>query len=324
MCSRGHRAGGCPSPCAATGAAASILLALVLGACVEPTESAVEDQVLRWRSPLTVGGCTCPTSGGCSTVSYADIPSDNLYYITTFGGGSDTQGMACGGTADGTWAYIANSARFGCGAKVKIEANGKACIAKVADCGPNRCVEQAASYSSCQSHHPIIDASPLITKHLFGLSGMGWSDKKTVKATLAASSAPSGSPPDTDGAGVSDSSDNCPSTKNADQADSDLNGVGDACDTPAPTLPEAKLDAGAPAPQDGMPASSSDLDTSRGDLLASGELGAVSADLPPSAGSALGRRPTEGCALAGAPSESAGLAFVLALLLLARLRRRTC
>ena len=57
------------------------------------------------------------------------------------------QGMSCGGTADGTWAYIANVARFGCGGLVVILAGGKHCVAKVVDCGPNRCVEQAASYA---------------------------------------------------------------------------------------------------------------------------------------------------------------------------------
>jgi len=37
-------------------------------------------------------------------------------------------------------------------------------------------------------------------------------------------------PPDTDKDGVPDTSDNCPWAANADQADSDGNGVGDACE----------------------------------------------------------------------------------------------
>jgi len=143
---------------------------------------------------LTVGGCACPTSGSCSAVSYSDIPADNRYYVTTFGGGGDTQGMACGGTADGTWAYVADSARFGCGAKLIISAAGKQCVAQVADCGPNRCVEQAASSSGCASHFPIIDASPYITKYLLGASGVGWSDKKIVTAVVATASATVGCP----------------------------------------------------------------------------------------------------------------------------------
>jgi hypothetical protein len=39
-----------------------------------------------------------------------------------------------------------------------------------------------------------------------------------------------GGPPDTDGDGVPDATDNCPSVANADQADGDHDGVGDACD----------------------------------------------------------------------------------------------
>jgi len=166
---------------------------LSLGACVaQPVEEEVP--IASRRASLTVGGCTCPTSGNCAALSFSDIPAENKYYVTTFGGGSDTQGMSCGGTADGTWAYIANSARFGCGALVVISAGGKQCVAKVADCGPNRCVEQAASYSSCASHFPIIDASPFITKYLLGMSGVGWSDKKLVIATLAPAGASMGCP----------------------------------------------------------------------------------------------------------------------------------
>lgn len=39
-----------------------------------------------------------------------------------------------------------------------------------------------------------------------------------------------GGPADTDGDGVADSADNCPNTPNADQADTDSDGTGDACD----------------------------------------------------------------------------------------------
>lgn len=42
--------------------------------------------------------------------------------------------------------------------------------------------------------------------------------------------------PDDDGDGVPDTNDNCPAVANADQADADEDGVGDACDpTPRPT-----------------------------------------------------------------------------------------
>jgi len=153
-----------------------------------------DEEVAVRQSPVSVGGCTCPTSGGCSALSYSDIPADGIYYVTTFGGGADTQPMSCGGTADGTWAYVADSARFGCKSKLLIEAGGKSCVAEVRDCGPNRCVEQAACYCSCGGHFPIIDASPFITKYLFGASGMGWSDKKKVNAKLVDPATPIGCP----------------------------------------------------------------------------------------------------------------------------------
>jgi hypothetical protein len=39
-------------------------------------------------------------------------------------------------------------------------------------------------------------------------------------------------PVDTDGDGVPDETDNCPTVSNPDQADSNGNGIGDACDAP--------------------------------------------------------------------------------------------
>ena len=133
------------------------------------------------KSGLTVGGCQCAASGSCSALSYSDVPPDGKYIITTFGGGSDTKAMSCGGIADAKWAYVADRARFPCGTKLLVEAKGKQCVAQVADCGPNRCVEQAAS-GSCSTHFPVLDVSPVITKHLFGFSQTGWSDKLLVVA----------------------------------------------------------------------------------------------------------------------------------------------
>jgi uncharacterized membrane protein YgcG len=154
------------------------------------------EELGRISSEVKVGGCTCPTKGNCAALSYSDKPADGIYYITSYGGGNEVQPQACPGMplADGKWAYIADLARFGCGTKVKIEANGKSCIAQVADCGPNRCVEDAASYNSCKTHFPIIDASPFITKYLFNSASAGWSDKWKVKVTEVPASTPIGCP----------------------------------------------------------------------------------------------------------------------------------
>ncbi len=135
-------------------------------------------------SNLTVGGYRCPTSG---EIAGRDIPSDNLYYITTFGGGRDNQRMACFGYADGRWLYIADSWRFGCRSRVKITnpRTGRWCVTQVADVGPNICVERAA-------RKPIIDASPVVTRELFGIGSAGWSDRVVVRAERVDASTPVG------------------------------------------------------------------------------------------------------------------------------------
>lgn len=53
--------------------------------------------------------------------------------------------------------------------------------------------------------------------------GTVFSDTETITVTV--------NPPDGDADGIQDSLDNCPSTSNADQTDSDGDGTGDACDT---------------------------------------------------------------------------------------------
>jgi hypothetical protein len=171
-------------------AATAVAVSVVGAACGTPSE----ERVGRTSSASTVGGCTCVTSGTCSDETFSNVPADGAYYITTFGGGADTQPMACGGTADGTWAYVADEARFGCGAKLQISANGKSCIAQVADCGPNRCVELAAANDGCANNYPIIDASPFITQYLFGTTSSGWSDHTAVTAVLVDSSTAIGCP----------------------------------------------------------------------------------------------------------------------------------
>jgi hypothetical protein len=270
--------------CATTGALALTLLA----GCDGPAEP-YEGVFASAQAPLTVGGCSCPTSGGCSSVSYSDVPSNHSYYITTFGGGSDTQGMSCGGTADGTWAYIADLARFGCGARVRIEVNGKACVAKVADCGPNKCVEQAAS-GSCSSHHPIIDASPFITKYLFGKSGMGWSDKKSVIAYKVAATTAIG----------------CPAP---------------AAPTPKPDAAKPKLDAAKPR----LDAGSKPHEA--GHLAPDSEPAMTTdgnASLPPPPSGKAASSGSGGCAWAGSPrsADVPALLLLLALVLAPACRRR--
>jgi hypothetical protein len=133
--------------------------------------------------------CTSPvddsTSGTSAAVS-TYIPSDGVYYLTTFGGPSEPQPVSCGGnTNGGTWYYTADRQRFGCGTLLQIEANGNCVIGIVADTGPATWVENNAGA-------PIIDASPLISMALFNNYELGWSDHAAVQVSVADPSAQPG------------------------------------------------------------------------------------------------------------------------------------
>lgn len=120
-----------------------------------------------------------------------DIPSDGRFYLTSFGGGSDTQNVACHGAhiADGTWYYAADSQRWPCGTKLRVTnpANGRTVIVQVADAGPALWVEQAAGGM------PILDASPLVSQALFGSASSGYEDHRVVVVEVADPSTPLGS-----------------------------------------------------------------------------------------------------------------------------------
>lgn len=134
---------------------------------------------------MEINGYQCLNTG---EIAGRDIPLDGQYYLTSFGGGSDTQSVACGGPiADGTWYYMADSWRWPCGTKILITnpQNGLGVVAQVADVGPNICVEQAAG-------KPVIDASPLVSQALFGTTSRGWSDRSLVLAEVVDPSTPLG------------------------------------------------------------------------------------------------------------------------------------
>jgi len=122
---------------------------------------------------------------GCHGQASSSVPSDGRYVMTTFGGGADDQRMSCGGYADGTGWYAASRQRYGCGAHLQVEANGKCVVLEAQDYGPDVCVENAA-------HSPILDMSPRASKALYGVSGAGWSDHLVVNVTEVSASTPLG------------------------------------------------------------------------------------------------------------------------------------
>ncbi|MEO8700115.1 MAG: hypothetical protein ABI867_08730 [Kofleriaceae bacterium] len=143
-----------------------------------------EDEATEATPGASVSSSTSALTG-CRGQASSVIPGDGRYVITTFGGPGDHQPMSCGGRADGTGWYAASRQRYGCGSKIRIEANGKCAVATTDDYGPDVCVENAA-------HSPIIDVSPRVSKELFGISGAGWSDHLVVTVTEVAASTPLG------------------------------------------------------------------------------------------------------------------------------------
>jgi hypothetical protein len=126
-----------------------------------------------------------PDLSGCHGKASSSIPADGRYVMTTFGGGADTQTMSCGGTADGIGWYAASRQRYGCGAKLQVEANGNCVVVAAQDYGPDVCVEAAARM-------PVLDMSPRAAKALYGVSGAGWSDHLVVTAMEVDASTPLG------------------------------------------------------------------------------------------------------------------------------------
>ncbi len=118
------------------------------------------------------------------------------FYLTTFGAGSDAQNTSCGKWVDGSWWYSTGVYHWGCGAKLKVEANGQCGVVEVTDNGPAEWVEQKAA-TGCGGAGGvkdgyILDVSPKLAQHLFGVLGSGWSDCRVVLATPVDASTPTG------------------------------------------------------------------------------------------------------------------------------------
>lgn len=149
--------------------------------------------------PVDTGGPAGETVSAClarvGSLTDDRLPEDQRYELTTFGGGADTQPVACAAPdADGTWYYAANSQRFACGQRVRLvtPTRDRCVVVEVADLGPNACVEEAGGA-------PIWDVSPLAANVLVGATSVGWSEHEAVLAapvgsanTLGPCTAPAG------------------------------------------------------------------------------------------------------------------------------------
>ncbi|HEX7666302.1 MAG TPA: hypothetical protein VF407_17370 [Polyangiaceae bacterium] len=141
----------------------------LVAACSAATEDAAPDDGLSSSADQDLKGCKGKAS--------SSVPSNDVYDLTSFGGPGESGIMSCGDyTKNGSWYYAASRQRYGCGAHVKVEANGKCVVVQTDDYGPDVCVENAAG-------RPILDASPLVSKYLFGTSSAGWSDGYKVTVT---------------------------------------------------------------------------------------------------------------------------------------------
>jgi hypothetical protein len=123
-------------------------------------------------------------------------PAPWTYYLTSYGGYSDKSAYngkpACGGSrVNGKWWYSTGAWSFKCFARLELRANGKCAVVKVVDNGPAGWVENKAK-AKCGGIGYIIDASPLVTKHLYGKSGSGWSDCLKIQVRPVAGNTPTG------------------------------------------------------------------------------------------------------------------------------------
>jgi hypothetical protein len=114
------------------------------------------------------------------------------YYLTSY---ADYTTPACGGkTVNGSWYYSTGAYSFGCNTRLQLRANGKCVVVKVVDNGPAGWVETKAK-NKCGGTGYIIDASPLVSVHLFGTKSAGWSDCYGIQVQKVSSTTPLGPGP---------------------------------------------------------------------------------------------------------------------------------
>jgi hypothetical protein len=125
--------------------------------------------------------CLVALPGGYSQAC-SNIPSDHVYYLTSFCDKTTACGISCGNCS---WPYAADSQRFGCKSTINCKKGQQSINLEVIDYGPNCDLER-------KSGKPIIDASYTTCKLFTGSTSCGWSDKIAVTCVKVASPAYAG------------------------------------------------------------------------------------------------------------------------------------
>jgi len=116
------------------------------------------------------------------------------HVLTVYGGQNDHSAYggtpACGGRpVDGQWYYATGKSTYGCGAKLELRRGDRCVVVEVVDEGPAYEVDRLAR-ESCGS--TVIDASPLVSMHLFNVGGAGWSNCRKIEVREVSRSTPPG------------------------------------------------------------------------------------------------------------------------------------
>jgi hypothetical protein len=160
--------------------------------------------VVALLAPLAAACASDAGSGGGEPIARATGaihsshagPAPWKHVLTCYGGCSAPHydssacghNTSCGPVADGNWWYATERAAFHCGAKLKLERDGKCVVVDVEDNGPADWVE-SNSASSCGVGY-IIDASPLVADYFGG--GCGWGECFTVDVSPVSDDTPTG------------------------------------------------------------------------------------------------------------------------------------
>jgi len=150
----------------------SVVILVGLGGCIGAPAYEEESGAVRGR--------TCQPDDRYPYLC-TNVPDDGRFALTSYGGENDDSEsngrFACGGGYPDGWSWYATSwVRWGCGAKLEVQADGRCAVVEVKDAGPAAWVERDAGM-------PILDASPRVCQELFGTSSCGWSDGFVVKVT---------------------------------------------------------------------------------------------------------------------------------------------